>query len=310
MTGNTVRREWSVHVGRQIDGTQWPIRFVELRGAVPGPTTAIVSGLYGDKPLGSTAVHDLDQLLMREELKGTVLLVPAVNLPALQVGTRVSPDHLYLNRRFPGGPGGFLTDQIAYAVGSIIYENSECVIDLHSGTPTMALWYSYDAGNLELTASFGHLPVVVGFRPGGQISATAVERGLSGFLPEFGGASLNSPAVGVEGTLNTLRFRGHLGGVPTGPKRLPVIRDRPLFLASSSGILKSELSTDTVGSEIPAGRLGWIVDPSTGEVWEEFEIDRDGILLMAVTTPSIVNPGDFAFMVGFPHDEIDVPGTS
>lgn len=308
MTSATTRREWSVPVGRRIDGAPWQVRFVELRGATPGPATAIVSGLYGDKPLGSIAVHDLERRLTQEQLKGTVLLAAAVNLPALQVGTRVSPDHLYLNRRFPGTPSGFLTDQVAHAVATVVYEHAECVIDLHSGTPDMALWYSYDAGDLELTSSFGYLPVVVDFRPGGQISATAVERGLSGFLPEFGGASLPSPAAGVEGSLNTLRYRGHLGGGPTGPPRLPVIRERPLFLASTSGILQSGLSTDSVGREIPAGRLGWITSPATGEVWEEFEIDRPAILLMAVTTPKIVNPGDFAFMVGFPHDEVEVPG--
>ena len=89
---------------------------------------------------------------------------------------------------------------------------------------------------------------------------------------------------------------------------MPVIRERPLFLASTSGILQGSVSTDSVGSEIPAGRLGWITSPATGEVWEEFQIDRPGILLMAVATPKIVNPGDFAFMVGFPHDEVEVPG--
>jgi predicted deacylase len=247
---------------------------------------------------------------MEEQLAGTVLLAPAVNLPALQTGTRVSPDHLYLNRRFPGTPKGFLTDQVAAAVANVIYDRSDCVVDLHSGTPTMALWYSYDAGDLELTASFGYLPVVVDFRPGGQLSATAVERGLSGSLPEFGGAGLPSSAVGVEGTLNTLRYRGHLRGTPTGPTRVPVIRERPLFLASTSGVLQSTFTTAAVGTEIPVGRLGWVSDPATGEIWEEFEIDRPGILLMAVTTPTIVNPGDFAFMVGIPHDEIAVPRAS
>ena len=245
---------------------------------------------------------------MAEDLKGVVYLVPAVNLPALQVGTRVSPDHLYLNRRFPGTPEGFITDQIAHTVGGFVYDNTECVIDLHSGTPSMALWYSYDAGDIELTSSFGYLPVVIDFRPGGQLSATAADRGLSGFLPEFGGAALSSSVPGVEGCMNTLRYRGHLGGRATGPPVLPVIRERPLFLSSNSGVLHSAHSTEDVGSEVPAGRLGWISDPATGEVWEEFEIEQPGILMMTVTTPAIVNPGDFAFMVGFPHDEIRVPG--
>lgn len=37
-------------------------------------------------------------------------------------------------------------------------EDAECIIDLHSGTPDVSLWYSYDAGDLKLPSSFGYLP--------------------------------------------------------------------------------------------------------------------------------------------------------
>jgi hypothetical protein len=36
--------------------------------------------------------------------------------------------------------------------------------------------------------------------------------------------------------------------------------------------------------------------------------DRPALLLLARTTPLMVAPGDFAFMVGYPHGEVTVPG--
>ena len=49
---------WDVDVpGKRIDGEPWRIRFHELQGSRPGPSTAIVAGIIGDKPLAVLAVH-------------------------------------------------------------------------------------------------------------------------------------------------------------------------------------------------------------------------------------------------------------
>ena len=282
---------------------------IEHAGAMPGPSTAVVAGVYGDKPMGCLAVHAVDQILTdATDLAGSVLLIPAVNLPALESGTRLNPDHLPLNRRFPGTAAGFLTDQLAHALLGELEDRVDCILDLHSGTPTMALWYTYDFGDLELSASFGHLPVIAGRNSPGMLGTVAAERGIASLLAEWGGGSLDSIGIGVEGTLNVLRYRGNLAGGPSGPDRVPVITDRRLLLASVPGAFESAVPTSAVGRGIEAGVAGWVTNVVTGDRLEEFMVEEDGaLLLMTVTQPAMVRPGDFVYMTGYPDRVIDVP---
>lgn len=305
----TVRQIRDIAVGKRIDGSPWRLRVIEYTGSSPGAATAVVAGVYGDKPMSCLAVHAVDRLLAgASELSGTVILVPAVNLPALEAGTRINPDHHPLNRRFPGAPTGFLTDQIAHALIGELADRVDCILDLHSGTPTMALWYTYDFGDLELSAAFGYLPVIEGHQSPGQLGTAATGQGLSSLLAEWGGGSIDSLDAGVEGTLNVLRYRGHLGGDLTGPAQIPVIRDRRLMLASVPGAFESRVGTDGVGGLIEPGVVGWVTNVVTGERLEEFTVDEEGaLLLMTVTAPAMVRPGDFVFMVGYPDREISLP---
>lgn len=305
----TTSRSWTVEVSRRIDGTPWPIRFVELDSGSPGPTTAFVAGLYGDKPLGVLALLELERRLATERFAGKVILAPAVNLPALEAGTRVSPDHWYLNRRFPGTDGGYLTDQIASRVLATLRDHTDTVVDLHSGTPLMALGYNYDFGDPTFTASFGYLPVVVDHHNAGQLSLVLMKSDGRSCLPEFAGGVHTRTTIGFEGCRNVLRYRGQLGGKASGPGRLPLIREVKLLGPSVAGILESNVGTADLGNMLPAGPIGWITAPSTGVRLEELSVPHDGaVLLMVVTTPTMVAPGSFGFMVGFPFDEIEVPG--
>ena len=305
-------RTWDVPVGRRADGQPWQLRFVEVTGARPGPTTAFVSGIFGDKPLGVMALWGLLQRLDDgRDLTGSVVLCPAANPPALEVGTRISPDHLYLNRVFPGAPGGSLTNQVAAAIVAELGDHTDCVVDLHSGTPTMALWYSYDYGNPEFTASFGYTPVVCNFAQPGQLCKAIADAGGTAALVEFGGGALGDPGIGVEGCLNVLRHRGQLDGTSTGPRTVPLIDgDVSLYIPSQVGVLTSRCPTTEVGRPIEEGWLTQLDCAGTGERLEDFAIEREGgLLMLARMSPTMIGPGDFGSAVAFPAGEIAVPNT-
>ena len=297
-----------VEIGARVDGTPFRIRVVEVGGSGAGPTTAVVGGMWGDKPMGCLTVHQLiERTRSAEELAGTVLFAPAVNLPALGVGRRYSPDGVQLNRRFPGRPHGFVNDQIANVLMEELVAPADVLVDVHSGTPDMALHYTYDFGDLALSAAFGRLPVVVDHTHPGQLCSVAAEHGVSACLPEFGGGPVTSLSDGIEGVLNVLRWTGQLPGDLAGPASIPLIEDVALELASTHGILVSSVAPEQTGEHIAAGPLGEIRSAVDGTVLERFELARDGILLMARCTPIMVTPGDYAFMVGHPVDAVELP---
>jgi predicted deacylase len=102
----------------------------EFTGVEPGPATAIVSGITGDKPLGVIAAHQLASRLASEPLRGTVLVIPLANPYGFEGGTRHDPDLVELNRRFPGAPSGLMFDQIAHAIFKVLKEHVTAVVDL------------------------------------------------------------------------------------------------------------------------------------------------------------------------------------
>ena len=318
---------------RKMDGGTWKIRFHRLVGSRSGPATAIAAGLLGDKPLAVLAVHELRRRLLGSDLAGTVTLVPASNLFGLAAGTRDNPDGMQLNRRFPGRPAGFLSDQMAYALMSALLEEADCVVDLHSGTPGRGLHYTYDYGDLDLSASFGYLPVVINRHVPGQLSQAVTAAGGSSFLAEFGGGESNDPTLGVEGCLNTLRYRGHLDSQPTGPDQVAILDQVKVFLASHAGALDGRYGPSQVGIRAEVGPVGWITDLVTGERIEEFIVDEIGsragmgpgfelwgpgpmkeftvteepFLMLAPARPAIVQPGEFTYAVGWPGKTMPTP---
>jgi predicted deacylase len=247
--GVTIRSR-DVVLGSCIDGDSWRVPVVAGRGAADSTTTAFVAGVFGDKPLGCLALHELQRRLVSSELKGTVLQVPAANPPALAAGTRISLDLLSLNRRLPGQPTGALTDQIAYQLTEQVLKEADAVVDRHSGTPTMCLNSTDDYGDVEFSAAFGYLPVSIDHAIDGQLSVAVTKKGGRSCLPEFGGGSNGDPTVGVEGCLNVLRYRGQLDGDLTGPRTLPLVDDIRFLAPSHAGILRSRygLATSARGS--------------------------------------------------------------
>lgn len=294
--------------GARIDGSPYSIRLVEVKGPRPGPTTAVIGGMWGDKPIGCLSVHRLIEIVAEaDELSGTVLFAPAVNLPALSVGRRYSPDGIQLNRRFPGRSVGFVNDQIAHLLVESVVSRADVLVDLHSGTPDMALHYTYDYGMPEISAAFGRLPVVIDHTYPGQMCTVAADRGVPACLPEFGGGPSTSLDDGVIGVLNVLRWTGQMPGELEGPAVLPLIRDITLVLASTHGILLSEVPASANGSAVAAGVLGEVRCAVDGRALERFEVESDGIMLMSRTAPIMVAPGDYAFMIGHPHGSIELP---
>ena len=297
----------SLQFGARGDGAPWSIAVFTVHGSSDGPVSGVVAGVWGDKPIGVLAAHEvINALATRDDLRGTVIVIPAANPGALEIGSRVGPDALLLNRRFPGSASGFLTDQTAHHLSTFLAERCGAVLDLHSGTPTMGLHYTYDFGHLPVSASFGLLPVIPDRSHPTQLSAVMAARGIPSCLAEFGGGQSTSIDDGVTGTLNFLRARGHLMEPLQAPSSLPIMRNIQLVLASTNGIWEHRADA-RVSASITAGHFGVVRCAQTGRVLEDVVVSGDGVLLMMTTGPHMVQPGGFLCMIGHHDGDIAVP---
>lgn len=103
-----------------------------------GPTALFTGGNHGDEYEGPVALMDLALHLDPATVTGRVILLPALNLPAVRAGTRTSPiDRVNLNRAFPGRPDGTVTEKIADYVLRDLVPLADLVLDFHSGGKTL-----------------------------------------------------------------------------------------------------------------------------------------------------------------------------
>ena len=110
-----------------------PVPVISLKRG-KGPVVLMFGGTHGDEFEGPAALMRLVADLDVGNITGQIIIVPALNAPALQDASRVSPiDGVNLNRAFPGNPQGGITEQIAYYVETQLLPMADAAIDLHSG---------------------------------------------------------------------------------------------------------------------------------------------------------------------------------
>jgi predicted deacylase len=110
-----------------------PIPMICIRNG-DGPTALLTAGNHGDEYEGQIALLNLAREIRPEDVRGRVIILPALNYPAVVAGRRLSPlDDGNLNRLFPGDANGGPTAMIAHYVESVLFPLSDLVIDLHSG---------------------------------------------------------------------------------------------------------------------------------------------------------------------------------
>lgn len=109
-----------------------------IRGG-EGPDVLLTAGNHGDEYEGQIALLKLMRALEPGALRGRLIIVPQLNLPAAAAGRRTSPlDDGNLNRSFPGDPEGGPTAQIAHFVDSVLLAMTQVSVDLHSGGSSLA----------------------------------------------------------------------------------------------------------------------------------------------------------------------------
>ena len=198
-----------------------------------GPTVVLSAGNHGDEYEGQIALNWLLRELTPADVRGRIIILPAMNLPAAMAGKRVSPfDGLNLNRSFPGDPEGSPTQQIAHYIGSIILPMADAAIDLHSGgysmdaVPAMIMYRAKSKATMErmiAAAKIFDFPLAVVMDDLGEsrtIDALCRELGIMKLGTELAGLATVSYDVLGKVRTGLWRFLQHVG-VLAADKRLP-----------------------------------------------------------------------------------------
>src|SRR6202035_3579878 len=159
---------------RMLDLAGLEVPVAEIGGALDGPRLTVIAGVHGCEYAPMAAVRRWIAELESAELRGRILAVPVLNLPAFRARSPfvVPDDGKNLNRCFPGDPAGTLADRLAHATFTQLISGSDALVDVHAGDMVEALepFALYDAGAsearaLEMASAYG-LGYVIRQEPG------------------------------------------------------------------------------------------------------------------------------------------------
>ena len=185
-----------------------------------GPCVLLSAGNHGDEYEGQCILRRLIEQIDYQDVNGTLIVLPAINMPAVEMAQRTSPlDNGNLNRSFPGHKEQGPTKAIAGFVTQCIFPLIDYGIDFHSGGSSatyvnsafLSVSHADDVlrKSLQLVEAFAAPFTLVA--PSGNtatdMDSCAHSFGIPFISCELGGAgqvSIDSLSIGWQGLLRVL----------------------------------------------------------------------------------------------------------
>ncbi len=270
-----------------------------------GPTILLTAGTHGDEHEGQIILRRLLQDLDPSAVNGRIIILPALNYPAVLANCVISPlDDGNMNRIFPGEADGSPTSVIAHFVDSMIFPLCDAAIDIHSaGTRGRWIPCAYlckgkdndlNAKKLAMTDAFGApLTVVVGATgSSGSVDRAGADRhGIVSISAELGGGEISTEtlALGSAGVYRVLRHLGILAADPSGAETPPtryvafgdIAASNQVFIPTG-GLFEPYCTLgDMVKKGQVAGRIHPLEDVTQASV--EVQFPSDGMIVRRLT---------------------------
>ena len=305
IAGRRVRRgerlQFEMPVAQLYTQTPLDMAVEVVHGRWHGPVLLVCAGVHGDELNGIEVIRRLRVLPALERLRGTLVLVPIVNLFGFLNQSRYLPDRRDLNRGFPGSRTGSVAARTADVFFREVVARCTNVVDLHTAAVNREnlpqVRAALDQPGVEEMARGFAIPVII---DSGLIDrslrAEAGRIGIPVITYEAGEAlRLDERAIvaGVRGVTNVMRT---LDMLPS--RRSRAARAEP-YVANATSWFRSPAD----GLFRPLAKLGAHVQKgdALGVVSAPFSSDDtvlaapfEGIVICVNRLP-LVNEGDALF---------------
>lgn len=289
-------RNLRLKVTERRSGTPVRLPLQIRRAEQPGPSVFVTGAIHGDEINGTGAIQ---RLLVDPDFqitRGTLVLVPVLNIMGFERHSRYLPDRRDLNRSFPGSPMGSFASRMAYRIFDEIVGRCDYGIDLHTASVRRTN-YPNIRGDLSdpavhrLAMAFGCEVILDGAGPDGALRQEALRAGCPTIVMEGGEVSKVEPGIvqsAVRGIKNVLRELEMLEGPVDRPKYQVVIRQSKWLRASHGGFMQFHVKPgDPVERDQPIATTFDLL----GAVQATQASPFDAVVIGMTTLPA-VSPGE------------------
>ena len=280
----------------------WPV--CEIRGRAPGARLCVSAGVHVNEVSSIEAAIRLQTIFDPDVMRGSVSIMPLVNLPAeFKYTEYLCPvDDRNINFSFPGDPNGGFTDVLCDAIQNQWCSGADCYVDMHGGDlrENVSKFSMYQrTGNAERDAMRRRLAnsfdadIVVGFDPSYLSSPGRPPTGFArqeriAIMSEAGANGVPDEAsidYHVNGVLNVARNLGILSDEPETFRRARVHCDGYLWVSCpASGLFYPAIEP---AARVEKGQhLGQMRD-YFGQDLADIVAPASGIILWRLTHPAI-----------------------
>lgn len=291
-------------VSTRSDGSPFGLPVTAILGEQEGPTLVIEACVHGDETEGALAAVTLARTLNPSELKGSVIIIPVVNIRAYESGTRGNPDERYnydMNRLFPGNPNGSVSQRIVDVYFNKVVKRAETVLSFHGGGGLFYLvnrvMISKDTKSIELAKIMGSDWTLLheSHHPG-TLLVECQEEGIPAVIAELGGASnrlteplMNNVNCFVRTAKNVMMHLGILDGNPKCASEWGVLKGTNVKCSYGGLIIPTDKCK--INTEVKKGdHILTIVDLFGNEL-DKVLAPQDGTVLGVPASP-VAYPGN------------------
>ena len=275
--------------------TPMDLTAIVMNGRRPGPTLLICAAIHGDEINGVEIIRRLRELSAIKRLRGTLIMVPIVNLYGFVHRSRYLPDRRDLNRCFPGRESGSLGGRVAHLFFEEVVRRCTHIIDLHTGAvhrhnlPQIRAALD-DAETRRMAHAFS-IPVIVN---AGLIESTlraaAQEESIPVITYEAGEAlrlDEKSIVTGVRGCVSVMRDLGML------PRRQARLTRAEPFVATSTRWIRAESSgmfraLVNLGARVSKGEVIGVISEALRSEEQLVTSPVEGIVICVNNLPLVI----------------------
>lgn len=280
---------------RSLSSIEVPVTVIH--GTRKGPHLCVIAGEHANEYAGIEAAIRLARDIAPKQIKGTLSILPVVNVPGFENRTPyVNPiDKVNMVKSWPGKQsGGTLTDAITHTLFQAIIAKCNFLISLHGGDICESMIpcsYFWDTGREEVDgiaeqlAALFETEFAIQYSYPNRLAMEASSLGIPKIIVEAGGEGKlaeRDVQMLVRGVENVMKHVGMLEGESVQEIRPQIIRGKEKLVyvgSSSAGLFYSKVE---VGDWVSQGELIGMIKDYQGNLIEEIRSPINGKIFFKI----------------------------
>jgi predicted deacylase len=283
-------------------GAKMEIPVHVFRSKKKGPAVLLQAGMHGDEINGIEIIRNLLKQKYFENLeRGSIVVIPIVNVVSFLNSSRELPDGRDLNRCFPGTKRGSLGSRIAYDMMHKIIPQIDFGVDFHTGGqeinnyPQVRCVFD-EPKSVELAKAFGAPFILNSAYRDKSLRKESAKKGKPILVYEAGESNrFNTIGIteGINGCLRLLKSLKMLD-ITTPKAQSITLNDSKWIRAKISGLFRT---TKKFGTYVEKDQIIGAVSSPYADLEKQLIAPSDGFLI-GINNKPVVNEGDALIHIG------------